>query len=960
MKVAIVGSSGYIGSYLYTNLKNTEVVGYDIFETLYSNFEIEGKEIEPSEYDIIIYLAGLTTRDHCKNIDMSIVQEKNVDDLMVLAKKMSSSQLLIYASTAGIMEGYLEEEGNETSTVNEHLLDPYSLSLYYRERQIKQLLNINTVGLRFGTVIGISPRQRSDLCYISMIKTAVLKGEISVQYPECKRNILWNQDLLRVMMTIIENKRNIIGHRLYNIGSFNTTIQTIADDIYKNTKINYSISIPGGTNVGFYMSNKLFCKDFNFTFEGTSELIIKELKENIGYLCIDQGLIGNTCRVCKSSNLSTVLNLGYQPLANNYLGSPQTQIIYPLCIVRCEDCNHTQLNYTVNPSVLFRNYQYESGTSYTLREYFLHLAEKCVYESGKKTGKILELACNDGSQLDEFKKLGWETYGVDPAINLSKPAEERGHTISCGFWGKDDIELPEMDIIVAQNVLAHVPDPVTFLSACTKVMNEDTLLYIQTSQCNMYVNGEFDTIYHEHLSYFTISSMMKCAELCRLSIVNIEKPSIHGVSYLFTMKLKTENLPTHSEKIMEEYNKEKDIGLYENDFYLEYQEKVKNVKSFVNETIYNFKSSSTKIIAYGAAAKGMTLLNYCGVTDISYIVDDSTLKHGKYTPGTNISILPVDEIKKEKGEICMFVLAWNFLDEIIKKIKELISNTEITKVQVITAFPTPVIKTIYNIQSTLISHIYNEEYLLPFWLNHHKGIFDNLIIIDHRCTDNSLQICRDLWPNCKIIKSKTTSFSAHETDLEVMEIEKTISGIKVALNVTEFMVVNGVSPFDKETSNIKIKDMFLKMPGNHCYSVVAISPYSNVNYEVNTNLELYKNLLCQNFKFHKDRGHRYIHSYSHGNYGTGRHDTGNPQTHTDELHILWFGYYPMNDKLLKRKLQIGACQPSIDIQYGLGFQHQFSKEHVLRIMEENFSTGITFEEINKALYETTHLGVTPE
>lgn len=954
MNIAIIGSSGYIGSYLYTNLKNAKIVGYDILKTPYSNFVVDGKDVDPSPYDVIIYLAGLTSKPICKNTEMSIVQEKNVDDLMVLANKMNSSQLLIYASTAGVMEGYVLEEGTEESIVNENLLEPYSLSLYNRENKIKTITNTNTVGVRFGTVIGISPIQRYD-CHVAMIKSAILNGEATVQYPECKRTVLWNRDLLRAIDIIVKCKSKFIGHYIYNLGSFNATIQSIADDIYNYTKIGYNVSIPGGNGIGYYMSNKLFCRDFNFVFEGTSEIIIKELKENIGYLCIDNGCFETACRICKSSNLSTVLDLGSQPLANNYLRFPQTQCTYPLCIIRCEECNHTQLNYTVPPSVLFRNYQYESGTSYTLREYFLTLANKCVSESGKTTGKILELACNDGSQLDEFKKHGWETYGVDPAINLAKPAGERGHNITCGFWGKDNIELPKMDIVVAQNVLAHVPDPVMFLSTCTKVMDEDTLLYIQTSQCNMYVNGEFDTTYHEHLSYFTVSSMMKCAELSGLCIINVEKPSIHGTSYLFTMKLKTEKHPKHSDKVIEEYNKELELGLYSNTFYAEYNKKVETVKSWVNEKTQFCKDNNVKIIAYGAAAKGMTLLNYCNVTDVSYIVDDSALKHYKYTPGTNLEILPAEELKKEKGDICLFVLAWNFLDEIMNKIRSMLLNTEVRKIHIISTFPTTNFYTIYNdshIKSTLISHVYNEEYLIPFWLNHHKGMFDKLIIINHRCTDNTLEICKEIWSDCEIIQSATTCFDAKHTDDEVMEIERNNPGIKIALNTTEFLLFNE-HPFNKELSKHKIKELFSdSTKDSKCYAIRVLSPYSKNNYEVSTNLELFSNLLNTDFMYHHDRYIRLLHSYEDGSYHLGRHNSNHPLINNSDLTILWFGFYPMNDNLLKRKLQIGPWLSQHDVSTGAGGQHLYKKEDMLRIQREKSSSGSSLKTLNSSLYNS--------
>jgi hypothetical protein len=201
----------------------------------------------------------------------------------------------------------------------------------------------------------------------------------------------------------------------------------------------------------------------------------------------------------------------------------------------------------------------------------------------------------------------------------------------------------------------------------------------------MYLNGEFDTIYHEHLSFFTISSMMKAAELSNLVIINITKEQIHGTSYLFQMKKKNKTCSEHSSQAIEEYNKEKDIGLYSDYFYDIYRDIIKNIKEWIQDKMTECKNFNKKVIAYGAAAKGMTMLNYFNIKNIKYIVDDATMKHNLYTPGTNIKIYPVSKLSEDNDDLCILVLAWNFIDEIVKKIKQQrgFKNTYIIKV-----FPT--------------------------------------------------------------------------------------------------------------------------------------------------------------------------------------------------------------------------------------------------------------------------------
>ena len=215
----------------------------------------------------------------------------------------------------------------------------------------------------------------------------------------------------------------------------------------------------------------------------------------------------------------TILDLGAQPLANDFKDTSEEALaceVYPLKQVRCHTCNHTQLSYIVPRDILFKHYLYQSGTSNTGNLHFKWIAKKVISESiredldhmhinSNNTGKeslstrvVLDIASNDGSQLDEFLPFGWKTYGVDPAENLVQIAREKGHTIYSGFWGSDDdhsqiiknqLKIIEIDAIIAQNVLAHTDAPLAFLLATADIMTLHTKLYIQTSQCSMFETG---------------------------------------------------------------------------------------------------------------------------------------------------------------------------------------------------------------------------------------------------------------------------------------------------------------------------------------------------------------------------------------------------------------------------------------------------------------------------------------
>lgn len=679
-RTAVIGSSGYIGSYLVERMRAEHgVIGIDTKPFVTTDIVARGRDADLAGFDVVVFLGGLTGRASCSKETWGNIYRENVEEVMEVGRKLGEGQLLLYASTAGLLEGAVEGAVGEGWAVREELLDTYTLSMHEREKRVKEL-GCRTVGMRFGTVIGVSKGQRRDLVHIAMLRSAFMNGEIEVQYPGCHRAILWMKDLYSMVMALVDGWSGTVTerHMVYNMCSFNTTIGAIAECITAKTGIAHRVTEgrEGGDEKGFMMDASAILMNHRWlrVCPG-NEAVVDDLKEHIGEICIDTDGYTRACRVCGlTRELVEVLDLGYQPLANNFVSAPCAQNEYPLCLMRCRECNHTQLSYTVRPEVMFRNYQYNSGTSWTLRDYFRQLAEECTEDCGgpmREDGakrKVLELACNDGSQLDEFKKLGWETYGVDPAVNLARLGAERGHHIECGFWGKDMfVGLPsgkDLDIIVAQNVCAHVPDPVAFLGACEEAMGKRTILYIQTSQCNMFKNGEFDTIYHEHLSFFTISSMMEAADKVGLGIVDISKKDIHGTSYLFKMM---RGVP-HSERALCEYDKEREAGLYEDAFYEGYREKIEGIKQWVEGKMAWCKENGVRVVAYGAAAKGMTMLNYFRIKGISYIVDDATMKHYKYTPGTNIQVRPVEALAEEEDPICVLVLAWNFLGEIMKKV----------------------------------------------------------------------------------------------------------------------------------------------------------------------------------------------------------------------------------------------------------------------------------------------------
>ena len=380
------------------------------------------------------------------------------------------------------------------------------------------------------------------------------------------------------------------------------------------------------------------------------------------------------CLCCGSTDLELTLDLGIQPMANSYLKTPdEPELTFPLVLNRCTKCSHLQLSHAVNPDLLFKNYLYVSGTSKTLKEYFDWFANYSFEFFSEKPQAVLDIACNDGTQLNSWKALGLKTYGIDPAENLH-PTSSQEHEVICDYFTDKYVyhyKNKNLDIINAQNVFAHNDYPLEFLKQCKDIMNDNTVLFIQTSQADMVKNNEFDTIYHEHLSFFCANSMNELAKRAGLYLIDIAKTPIHGTSYVFVFsKVPQEN---HVQDILAG---ESAAGLQDPQTYIDYAEKCHQVVKDLDASIIAYRSLGYKVVGYGAAAKGMTLLNF-GNFRLDYIIDDNPLKQGLYCPGTHIPIRPIGELDNEVDEKIAFIpLAWNFFDEIKRNIKSKRDNAD--------------------------------------------------------------------------------------------------------------------------------------------------------------------------------------------------------------------------------------------------------------------------------------------
>ena len=396
-------------------------------------------------------------------------------------------------------------------------------------------------------------------------------------------------------------------------------------------------------------------------------------------------MIGNdftelsTCVACLNSDLSCTLDLGYQPLANDFIDSNAELEEYPLKLMRCMECNHSQISISVNPARLFRNYVYVSGTSDTLDQYFNQLANKIVVEFGNN-GKILDIGSNDGSFLSKFKDLGWLGLGVDPAINLISNSVSLGVLTIPAFFNLKVAKLlsSEFDVVVAMNIFAHTSDPLDILLGIKSCLRDNGKAFIQTSQADMFLTGQFDTVYHEHISFFNVKSMKALLARADMYLANVTIVPIHGGSYLWEIT-KNPNQECFSDREHFEHN----MGFYGHDLYDKFSRSVDEKALKVKNIMQDFRTQNFTVVSYGAAAKGNTFINFSAIK-LDYIFDDTPQKIGKRSPAGFCNVSNPLLLAEINAPVLVLCPAWNFKEEILKKVRDLRRNP---KDQFLTYFP---------------------------------------------------------------------------------------------------------------------------------------------------------------------------------------------------------------------------------------------------------------------------------
>ncbi|MCC7176516.1 MAG: class I SAM-dependent methyltransferase [Bryobacterales bacterium] len=383
---------------------------------------------------------------------------------------------------------------------------------------------------------------------------------------------------------------------------------------------------------------------------------------------------GAACRVCQTPLTTTFVDLGKSPLCESYVPAGKLDAMepfYPLHVYVCTECFLVQLREYVRPEEIFTDYAYFSSYSDT---WLLH-AERYTAQMTERfqlgpASQVIEIASNDGYLLQYFLHRHIPVLGVEPARNVAKVAAEKGIPTVTEFFGAKcarELAPRQADLLVANNVLAQVPDVHDFVEGMRIILKPGGVLTIEFPHLvNLVEHNQFDTIYHEHFSYFSLLSAERLLSAHGLAVFDVEQIPTHGGSLRLFVSHAGDGSRAPTARLLALRRTEAGLGLTALPYYMSYRERVERTKWNLLAFLIEAKRASKSIAGYGAPGKGNTLLNYCGIrTDfLDYTVDRSPHKQGKYLPGTNIPILHPDRIAQTRPDY-VFILPWNLKDEIM-------------------------------------------------------------------------------------------------------------------------------------------------------------------------------------------------------------------------------------------------------------------------------------------------------
>jgi SAM-dependent methyltransferase len=382
------------------------------------------------------------------------------------------------------------------------------------------------------------------------------------------------------------------------------------------------------------------------------------------------------CVVCASTDLIQFLDLGVTPLANKFLTEGELDSIepaYPLRVASCGECGHVQLSEVVPPIEMFEDYLYVSSASDTLREHLYELSQLISERRRLREGDlVIDIGCNDGTLLKGFRRFGIRTLGIDPAKNLAELERESGIDRYVGLFGSvTSAEIADRygtaALITATNTFPHIPDLHDFMRGIDRALAPGGAFVVEAHYLmDMIDQGAFDTIYHEHVSYWSLGPMIRLFEQHGFEVVEAERVPLHHGQLRVTVQRKGEG--AIGDSVPQLLDAERERGLGRPETYRVFAEQTHRVKAALSRMLDDVRSQGARVAGYGAPAKGNTLLSFLelGPATIEYIVDRSPLKQGLYTPGSHIPILAVKRLLEDQPDV-VILFAWNFADEILRQ-----------------------------------------------------------------------------------------------------------------------------------------------------------------------------------------------------------------------------------------------------------------------------------------------------
>ena len=386
------------------------------------------------------------------------------------------------------------------------------------------------------------------------------------------------------------------------------------------------------------------------------------------------------CHFCSGPSLRRVLDLGKQPHSDDFVEQErleQAEVFFPLKLVSCGDCGLLQINYYVNPDILYRtNYVYESSITKTGVAHYEEMS-KTISDRFKfpESSLVVDIGSNVGVLLNGFKKNGHSVLGVDPAKKVAKKAIENGIPTIIDFFNEevaDEIlaNYNPVSIVTGTNVFAHLHDVHSAMRGIKKILASEGVLVIEAPYAlEMIEKNEYDTIYHQHIGYLAVKPMQQFFTQYDMDLFDIEYKTIHGGTIRYFVGHKDSHRVSDS---IEKYiSKEEEFGLYDEVRLEQFRAGVELQRSQLQTLLLGLKMDGKKIVGVSAPAKGNTLLNYCGLDSsiLDFTTERSQLKIGKYTPGSSIPIVSDDELLRVQPDYAL-ILAWNFAEEIMKNLDD--------------------------------------------------------------------------------------------------------------------------------------------------------------------------------------------------------------------------------------------------------------------------------------------------